>query len=196
MRACEIAWRSLFMYARKLSRSRHRLTIRTSPSPDEAFHTCRSMKPSTSSTRCERERNALISSSTSIGSMRSRDTDMYMTGSLGLKAGQLSPALRLLPSRQARGRVTSPPRALPFDDRATSRAVGAVKHNKCVATLACIPAFDTHPTRGAPMSHPNSDSTTQREDPREAGAQPPYEAQEQELPGSEAAMTPKADHGE
>ena len=46
------------------------------------------------------------------------------------------------------------------------------------------------------MSHPNSDSTTQREDPRTAGAQPPYEAQAQELPGSEAAMTPKADHGE
>ena len=46
------------------------------------------------------------------------------------------------------------------------------------------------------MSHPNSDSTTQREDPRTAGAQPPYEAQAQELPGSEAAMTPKADHGD
>jgi NAD(P)-dependent dehydrogenase (short-subunit alcohol dehydrogenase family) len=46
------------------------------------------------------------------------------------------------------------------------------------------------------MSHPSTDSTRQREDPREAGAQPPYEAQAQELPGSDAEMRPKADHGE
>jgi NAD(P)-dependent dehydrogenase (short-subunit alcohol dehydrogenase family) len=46
------------------------------------------------------------------------------------------------------------------------------------------------------MSHPSTDSTRQREDPREAGPQPPYEAQAQELPGSDAEMRPKADHGE
>jgi NAD(P)-dependent dehydrogenase (short-subunit alcohol dehydrogenase family) len=46
------------------------------------------------------------------------------------------------------------------------------------------------------MSHPSTDSTRQREDPREAGAHPPYEAQAQELPGSDAEMRPKADHGE
>jgi hypothetical protein len=33
-------------------------------------------------------------------------------------------------------------------------------------------------------------------DPRTAGPQPPYPEQEQEAPGTEAAMTPRADHGE
>ena len=33
-------------------------------------------------------------------------------------------------------------------------------------------------------------------DPRTAGPQPPYPEQEQDAPGTEAAMTPRADHGE
>jgi NAD(P)-dependent dehydrogenase (short-subunit alcohol dehydrogenase family) len=43
---------------------------------------------------------------------------------------------------------------------------------------------------------PESDTTTQLEDPREAGAQPPFPEQDQQLPGSDAEMAPKADHGE
>jgi NAD(P)-dependent dehydrogenase (short-subunit alcohol dehydrogenase family) len=38
-------------------------------------------------------------------------------------------------------------------------------------------------------------STIQLEDPREAGPQPPYPTQEQELAGSDARMSPLADHG-
>ena len=45
-------------------------------------------------------------------------------------------------------------------------------------------------------SQPNSTTTIQREDPREAGAKPPFPQQQQPLPGSDAAMQPKADHGE
>jgi NAD(P)-dependent dehydrogenase (short-subunit alcohol dehydrogenase family) len=43
---------------------------------------------------------------------------------------------------------------------------------------------------------PASDTTTQLEDPREAGAQPPFPEQDQQLPGSDAEMAPNADHGE
>jgi NAD(P)-dependent dehydrogenase (short-subunit alcohol dehydrogenase family) len=35
-----------------------------------------------------------------------------------------------------------------------------------------------------------------QEDPREAGDKPPYPQQPQDVPGTEAEMTPKADHGE
>jgi NAD(P)-dependent dehydrogenase (short-subunit alcohol dehydrogenase family) len=38
--------------------------------------------------------------------------------------------------------------------------------------------------------------TLQREDPRSAGPKPPYPEQQQPIPGSDAAMTPRADHGE
>ncbi|MDP8923804.1 MAG: SDR family oxidoreductase [Chloroflexota bacterium] len=38
--------------------------------------------------------------------------------------------------------------------------------------------------------------SSERIDPRTAGPQPPYPEQEQEAPGTEAAMTPRADHGE
>jgi len=43
---------------------------------------------------------------------------------------------------------------------------------------------------------PDSNSTTQLEDPREAGATPPFPEQKQPLPGEDAKMEPKADHGE
>lgn len=43
---------------------------------------------------------------------------------------------------------------------------------------------------------PSATETVQREDPREAGPKPPYPQQEQTLPGSDAALEPKADHGE
>ena len=46
------------------------------------------------------------------------------------------------------------------------------------------------------MTRPDSDTTTQREDPRLDGETPPYPAQEQDLPGEEAAMQPLADHGQ
>jgi NAD(P)-dependent dehydrogenase (short-subunit alcohol dehydrogenase family) len=46
------------------------------------------------------------------------------------------------------------------------------------------------------VSQPKSTTTVQREDPREAGAKPPYPKQEQDLPGTEAEMEPKADHGQ
>lgn len=36
----------------------------------------------------------------------------------------------------------------------------------------------------------------QRKDPKEAGPKPPYPKQQQSVPGSEAEMTPDADHGE
>ena len=38
--------------------------------------------------------------------------------------------------------------------------------------------------------------SSERIDPRTAGPQPPYPEQEQDAPGTEAAMTPRADHGE
>ena len=38
--------------------------------------------------------------------------------------------------------------------------------------------------------------SSERIDPRAAGPQPPYPEQEQDAPGTEAAMTPRADHGE
>ena len=38
--------------------------------------------------------------------------------------------------------------------------------------------------------------SSERIDPRTAGPQPPYPEQEQAAPGTEAAMTPRADHGE
>jgi hypothetical protein len=37
---------------------------------------------------------------------------------------------------------------------------------------------------------------TQPQDPKQAGAQPPYPAPQQDVPGTEAALTPAADHGE
>jgi len=37
---------------------------------------------------------------------------------------------------------------------------------------------------------------SQQQDPREAGKKPPYPAKPQEPPGTEAELTPKADHGE
>jgi NAD(P)-dependent dehydrogenase (short-subunit alcohol dehydrogenase family) len=43
---------------------------------------------------------------------------------------------------------------------------------------------------------PDSTTTLQREDPREAGTKPPFPEQEQPLPGSDAQMKPEADHGE
>ncbi|HSH21185.1 MAG TPA: SDR family NAD(P)-dependent oxidoreductase, partial [Candidatus Caenarcaniphilales bacterium] len=43
---------------------------------------------------------------------------------------------------------------------------------------------------------PDANSTTQLEDPRDAGAQPTFPEQEQALPGEEAQMEPKADHGQ
>ncbi|CAN5804108.1 SDR family oxidoreductase [soil metagenome] len=43
---------------------------------------------------------------------------------------------------------------------------------------------------------PDSDTTTQLEDPRKAGAAPPFGEQKQSLPGSDAQLAPQADHGE
>jgi NAD(P)-dependent dehydrogenase (short-subunit alcohol dehydrogenase family) len=43
---------------------------------------------------------------------------------------------------------------------------------------------------------PDTDTTTQLEDPREAGPKPPFPEQEQPLPGSDEEMKPEADHGE
>jgi NAD(P)-dependent dehydrogenase (short-subunit alcohol dehydrogenase family) len=43
---------------------------------------------------------------------------------------------------------------------------------------------------------PDTGSTVQLEDPRERGDQPPFPEQQQEWPGSDAEMEPKADHGE
>jgi len=40
------------------------------------------------------------------------------------------------------------------------------------------------------------DNTKNQQDPSEKHAQPPFPEQEQEVPGTEAEMTPKADHGE
>jgi NAD(P)-dependent dehydrogenase (short-subunit alcohol dehydrogenase family) len=37
---------------------------------------------------------------------------------------------------------------------------------------------------------------TQPQDPKDAGAKPPYPAPQQDVPGTEAALTPAADHGE
>ena len=45
-------------------------------------------------------------------------------------------------------------------------------------------------------NRPTPSATTQLEDPREEGAAPPYPEQEQPLPGEEAQMQPRADHGE
>jgi NAD(P)-dependent dehydrogenase (short-subunit alcohol dehydrogenase family) len=42
----------------------------------------------------------------------------------------------------------------------------------------------------------DTNTTTQLEDPREAGAKPPFPEQEQPLPGSDEEMKPEADHGE
>ena len=39
-------------------------------------------------------------------------------------------------------------------------------------------------------------STVQLEDPLQAGPQPPYPEQQQEMPGTEAQMQPRPEHGE
>ena len=45
-------------------------------------------------------------------------------------------------------------------------------------------------------THPNTDTTRQLVDPRNAYPRPPFPKQRQELPGSDALLDPKPDHGE
>src|SRR3954452_8749971 len=85
--------------------------------------------------------------------------------------------------RHPRAAIKPACRTVTFHGGATFRGLRSVTREAIVNRLAS-------------MSNPNSETTRQREDPRQAGAQPPYEAQEQELPGSDAEMRPKADHGE
>src|SRR5436190_23239973 len=79
IRSCETWCSSLRMYARKQLRSRQWLTIRSSPASPSDCHTCSPRKPSKSSTRRARPRNAATSSSVRSGGTRSRETDTYDT---------------------------------------------------------------------------------------------------------------------